>query len=268
VRTVLKWIIPPIIIAAVRRLRTKPNFRGPLGQEEVATLARSSAFDSDAWTQHTLKKIKEDPGHAKGFLTVHRFVIGTMISLLSYRRRSKVVDWGGGVGELFGAVMAQVERPEDVQYVVVDNNKLVSLGRGRKTPIQFVSIDESKSDMSIRNADILFLSSVLQYIQGWEEFLGFIAILAPRLVVVCRHISPDQSDDVIAAAQRIETRSGSACEVLILLVNWNKVVATMRQNGYRLVSNLVSDVPNIFGQKRDQAYGISERIMLFERVSG
>ena len=115
---------------------------------------------------------------------------------------------------------------------------------------------------------MFFMSSVLQYIPKWSEFLGFVARLKPQLFVICRHLSPDSLDKPILAAQMVNTPSGLAGESLIQLVSWRLVVDVMNGLGYRLVSTMVCGHPTLFGPARDKDFGITERLLVFERKEG
>jgi putative methyltransferase (TIGR04325 family) len=262
----LKKITPPILADGYRWLRHKPNFREPLDGREVGRLECSDVFSSDAWVAHTLRKMEDRSENKKGFLTAHRFLIGTLINLLSYRSRVKVIDWGGGAGELYNSVISQVARPENVTYFVVDNERLIAHGREHLPQVNFVNAERIADVDVLRNADILFMSSVLQYVRNWQDFLRFLAELEPKMMIICRHISPDKLGPVLLAAQTVDTKTGFAGEILIQFIDWELVAQTMERYGYRLVSTLVSEQPRIFEDQRDQEYGMAERIIVFESL--
>lgn len=262
----IKQCIPPIFLDGLRYFRQHPSYRGPLTESEARELARIDVFRSDAWVKHTSRKLfSSSPLLRDGHLTAHRFLLSTLISLHSFRSPMKVVDWGGGAGELYESAISQAEHPENVQYIVVDNEKLIAHGRELFPQVTFLDSDKVENLELLREADMIFMSSVLQYIPKWSEVLGFVAGLKPQLFVICRHLSPDYQDKPILAAQTVNTKSGLAGEGLIQLINWRLVVGVMNGFGYRLVSTMVCEQPMLFGPAQDMEYGITERLLVFKR---
>jgi len=263
---VVKQWIPPVLLDGVRYFREKPSFRGPLTESEAQSLVKTDVFRSDAWLKHTSRKlVSSSPLLRDGHLTVHRFLLSTLVSLCSFRSPMKVVDWGGGGGELYESVISQTEHPENVQYIVVDNEKLIALGRDLFPQVVFLDSGKVENLALLREADMLFMSSVLQYIPNWSEFLGYVAGLKPRLFVICRHLSPDSQCNSFFVAQTVNTRSGLAGVALVQLINWRLVVGVMNDHGYRLVSTMVSEQPTLLGSAQDKEYGLTERLLVFER---
>lgn len=261
IKSFVKLLCPPIILSLWRRLTFKPSFILTDRWEDQP----SNPFSSESWIQHTLSKLGPHPEYKNGDMTTHRFVLASLVGSLSKDRLIKVVDFGGGAGELYSACISRAI-PERVNYFVVDDAKLIKIGAAHNKAIHF--IDSSTASVGdLYEADVMFLSGVLQYVKEWESLLEFLLAAKPRFLVVCRHFSPDKARTTRYAKQHIKTKHGDAGACPLTLVNWKHVLSEVEDNpGYRLVSTLITDKPCLFGPKIDATLGITERLMIFKAI--
>jgi len=174
---------------------------------------------------------------------------------------------GGGAGELLDVITSGVSSAAGLTYVVVDNARLIGLGKQARPAIKFVDFtDEQAAFHEAKDADILFMSSVLHYIPQWESFLQRLAEeCRPSLFYIARHYSPDALDAPVYATQKIYTGSGYAGEAVLHLLP--EKCLTQRLSGqYRWVLSTVTSVPDYFPSAFD-ALNIRERNILFRRNS-
>ena len=263
----LKKILPPIF-EDIRKAFKPVHFLGPYGTlEEAKSQVRTKAFESKAWIQNTLDKFDRVPGLKDGFFPQHQFLLSTLLSLETYRGRVKCVDLGGGAGEIVPILMSQVKHADHVAYFIMDNSVLIEHGRERLPSVTFIDYKKASPEeiAQLRDADLLFMSSVLHYIEDWEAALSYIKNeLRPRQLVICRHYSPDNNDKVIYATQRIYTKFGYCGEEAITLIN-HQLVAEALEPVYRRVIAAVADEPDYF-PKSFHPCMMRERTLTFERV--
>ncbi len=148
---------------------------------------------------------------------------------------------------------------------MVDNSRLIELGRSARPAVKFVDCtDEETAFCEARNADILFMSSVLHYIPQWKDFLRrLIEECRPVLLYIARHYSPDALDKPVFATQKIHTPFGYAGEA-VLQLSPEKCLAEQLAPRYRQVLSSVTSVPDYFPSAFD-ALRIRERNILFCR---
>jgi len=261
-KNLIKEVLPPILLKGINKIRFRPSFR-LMTDADAESLRRKDAFASEAWLTHTRTKLSKPNNYRQGYMTPHRFVLSMIAGMFS--SRAKIVDWGGGMGELYDAVTSHIQDKRNVDYIVVDNSELSSKGVSQRKEIKFVDYGRINLNL-VSNADLLFLSGVLQYVDDWKSLLSTISKLTPEYFVICRHLSCDKSEAPIKAVQRITTPAGYAGEAAITFVNRNSISNELERMGYRLLSSMVTDSPVIFGEALDKKLDITESVLIYRRM--
>ncbi len=269
-RRFLRLMTPPIITKwRQARLRNRQALGPYASYEEALAQVKNDAFSGAVWEKHTHKKLLASPNDIRDkTLPQHQVVLAALVGQLSIsdiasERPLKVVDWGGG--ELFDVITSGVSSAAKLEYVVVDNSRLIELGRLARPAVKFVDCtDEETAFREAGNADILFMSSVLHYIPQWKDFLHRLTEeCRPSLLYIARHYSPDALDEPVFATQKIYTPLGYAGEAVLQLSS-EKCLAEQLTPRYRQVLSSVTSVPDYFPAVFD-ALCIRERNILFRR---
>jgi len=252
IKSIAKRIVPPILLDLW--LYKKPTYARTDAWNET-----SDPFSSTLWIQ---EKLADEPnGHTAK--DVDKFFLCTLISDLSKERRIKVVDFGGGIGELYESCVANADA-NNVDYIVVDSTALINVGRKKHSRISFIDSRSVKAS-DIYGADLIFLRGVLQYVKDWKALIRFLLDTEPKYLVLSRHLSPDNSSETILATQRIQTRLGYAGDCCVHLTNWKEICREANNAGYDLVSTFVTDRPRVFGSSTDTGLGITGRLIIFKQ---
>lgn len=94
-----------------------------------------------------------------------------------------VVDFGGGLG---GTFINNRDLFRDKQYVVIEQNNFVRVGRTLASRFQLhIEFLNDLSDLPA-NPNMIIFSSVLQYIPNFSQVLRDAAQLGPRLILIDR----------------------------------------------------------------------------------
>jgi putative methyltransferase (TIGR04325 family) len=101
------------------------------------------------------------------------------------QRRIRVIDFGGGTGSGFAQLISSLPPSITIEYVVVDNQAACAAGRrvfGGETRIEFVT------DVAniMPPVDLVYVNSVLQYIEDYAGTLRRLTALQPRYVFLAR----------------------------------------------------------------------------------
>jgi hypothetical protein len=270
-RNFVKLITPPIISKwRQARLRNRQAL-GPYDSYEAALAqVKNDAFSGAIWEMRTHAKLLAFANDIREkILPQHQVVLAALVGQLSTsgiasERSLKVVDWGGSRGAFrrhcfWGATCGEAGVCRG------RNSRLIGLGQRARPAVKFVDCtDEETAFREARNADILFMSSVLHYIPQWKTFLHRLSKEChPGLLYIARHYSPDALDESAFATQKIYTPSGYAGEAVLQLLP-EKRLAEQLAPRYRQVLSTVTSVPDYFPSTFD-ALRVVERNILFCR---
>ncbi|WP_458760230.1 methyltransferase, TIGR04325 family [Afipia sp. TerB] len=119
-------------------------------------------------------------------------VLPAVVAMTSALARTRILDVGGGLGSGYTFLRSALKRMDRISYDVVEVDDICRLGAK-----YFADYPEIRflNDLPTRKGayDIVYLASALQYIDGWQDFLGVVAGLDAEYVLL---------SDVLAARDR------------------------------------------------------------------
>lgn len=146
------------------------------------------------------------------------------------RQRLSVVDFGGGAGTAFVQLISSLPSSLELECVVVDVEEVAARGRrlfSGDSRIRFVT---SLAEAPVR-PDIVYLNSVLPYLDDYPEVLGQLAALQPRFILLAR-----------LAAGNIPTFASRQLNVpgrvfAYWFHNLDELIGILQRSGYALASH-------------------------------
>lgn len=100
--------------------------------------------------------------------------------------KSKIVDFGGSLGSSFISNRNLLQLRE-VEYIVIEQENFTHAGRDIANEFQLPILFESKLvNENLQDVDILVLSSVLQYLENYEEVIRQLISFKPKSVIIDR----------------------------------------------------------------------------------
>jgi putative methyltransferase (TIGR04325 family) len=137
--------------------------------------------DMEHYTRSAVMAIESGALIPENVAPYHALLASLVASFdISSNRPVRVLDFGGGMGIGFANVRRCTSSELDWDYVVVDNKE--SCARGRQLLKNFPSVTfTTKLPEESTAVDIAVLSSVLQFVENYEELLTNISRFRPTL---------------------------------------------------------------------------------------
>ena len=209
--------------------------------------ATGDGFDGPVWIDNSLKKIAliRDNARANAPLppiSNYREVLLPLVVSMLYQSQDKVrvLDYGGGVGFTYYQTVHALPSSQGLEYHIVEKETVCAAGREcfkDETQAPLFSTHIPKLQF-----DIIHLSSVLQYIEGWRGFLKNIGALKPKyliLVDVCAGNIPTFATASIYYESRIP----------IWVLNIQDLIDTLQEYGYLLTYKSIFQ-PYVLGKEQ------------------
>lgn len=98
----------------------------------------------------------------------------------------RVVDFGGGAGSGYVQLLATLPMSSMIEYHVVDLARMCAAGRELFAKDPHISFHTELPMLNGKTVDIVYLNSVLQYIDDWVGLLRRLARLNARFILLAR----------------------------------------------------------------------------------
>ena len=98
----------------------------------------------------------------------------------------RVVDFGGGTGSGYVQLLATLPVCATIEYHVVDLARMCAAGRELFEKDPHITFHTELPMLNEKIVDIVYLNSVLQYIDDWAGLLGRLASLNARFILLAR----------------------------------------------------------------------------------
>lgn len=240
-----KILRSPLVKGVARWANREPFIWDGIYESFAQVPVLGDGFASDAWlsetqryTQAAAMALRNNRGEIAENVAQYHVLVSLLVAACGSRERPvRVVDLGGGMGVGFASLMRSIHSELRVEYLVVDNEE--SCKRGRQLFADFPEVrfcselpgDPARVDAAhdFGNVDVLVLSSVLQFVEDYEEFLKELANVAPAFWFLT--FVPAGEIPTFASAQL--NVPGSVLPVWFF--NVRELVARVEALGYRLV---------------------------------
>jgi len=212
-RQFLKRFLPPIVVDVLRRRSLSsgakfrytwegiyPHLRAvPVGADTAfgqknapadaddSVKAIKTTYENDSqvgkfrkWVELALQQIREGETPASPWHEVLALVVATASRTSN---RIRVLDYGGGCGLGFVQVLATLRGTAVIEYHVVELARMAAAGRevfAAEPRIQF----HTSLDSAPNSVDIVYMSSVLPYIEDYTGLLHQLAARNPQYIVL------------------------------------------------------------------------------------
>lgn len=184
--------------------------------------------ETQRYTQAAAMALRNNRGEIAESVAQYQALFSLLVAALSVERPVRIVDCGGGMGIGFASLMRLSHLKSGVEYLVVDNEE--SCERGRQLFADFPEVRFSPElPRDSENIDVLVLSSVIQFVENYDELLKKLATLAPSFWFFT--FVPAGNIPTFASAQL--NVPGSVLPVWFF--NVGELVAKIEALGYRLV---------------------------------
>jgi putative methyltransferase (TIGR04325 family) len=258
VRNVLRSALPPVLLEAARRVRRR---RDPLEWEYAA---HGWATAAKGWNVRAVADSESSrwPGYVASFDGNHPFGLGSagpstemdlwrhnlyisdafvFVDAAGGRPRLSVLDWGGGLGQLYllaRSVLAETQ----LAYTVKELPSLCERGRELLPEVVF---DDTGRCLEHRY-DLVMASSSLQFSERWSAQLARLADAAERRLFITRLPVVFEVPSFVVVQRAY--RHGYDTEYLGWVLNRDEVVEAASDCGLKLVREfLVRERPAVRG---------------------
>jgi len=188
-RRLAKLLLPPIFLKLVMPVRNERRlvWEGIYpDRRSIATL--NDRYDDDiqvkkhsAWTENALDALRrgERPVLWHDTLAIVAAIVGAS------EGKVRVLDFGGGVGSGYVHLLASLCNNAAIDYHVVELSAMCAEGRRLFSNDKRITFHDSLSKFN-GQPDIVYVNSVLQYIDDYGELLRRLAALNARFVLLAR----------------------------------------------------------------------------------
>jgi putative methyltransferase (TIGR04325 family) len=266
-KKIIQGLIPPILFGFLISLRNKVliffgkkyNYRPEvfLHLDDIK-VQFPGVWESDGWVEHAKETLQKNMSSEPDS---HQKLLLLCIKTVHYwgpKKPLNIIDFGGGLGQVVPHVRQLSTRLRNkVSISVIDGAKSINAGKellGESDDLQFID----QNDVSLSNVlkgapdnTILFMSSVLQYVQDYKQFINFALIeRKPRFICIAHHPRCEDSEADAFTIQDFIKDGNYFGSAVVNLFGKNSLVDLMEENGYDVFSeycNYLCDT-NYFGK--------------------
>lgn len=256
-RKALKLVTPPILTAAVRRLR-RANTGAlleyvPGGWQAEAVREDTSqgwdaenvvAVEKEKWSAfcHNLEGAKplgfshedNDPSITRSpyFHNINLSYAYVLTLAARHKDKISVLDWGGGLGHYYR--LGQAVLPEvEIDFHCRDVPLMCAAGKGLCPEVHFHA-----DDRCLENGyDLVMINGSLGYFPNWQDLLARLAGCAKEYLFLTRVLVVDESPTFVAR-QHTDVYDYNS-EMLTQVFNRKEVLQTVADTGLQLVREFV-----------------------------
>jgi putative methyltransferase (TIGR04325 family) len=258
-RAFVKNILPPFCIPLIRSLkalarRTLVRSSKPIYNPQVyfsnsdLPIIRDDLWNCANWIEHVEDTLRDNwdmlaPNiHQQGLIDAF-----TIAYCIGPNRKLQVLDIGGGCGVYYPVFKKGIALLDaKYAYKVIDSASNCKLGMKyfpNDTGIVFLNADRTKlTDLftpvmqsTIPVSNVVNISSTLQYILDWRDFLRGILSHAPTTVCISRLPICENTNTDAFAIQNVTSSKGFCGSTAVNLFGSDSIVSFMRDNHYNLV---------------------------------
>lgn len=248
-KALIQGCCPPILIKLVRRLRNKNNaFAGNYASWTEA-VKHASGYDADAIFQRVREAaLKVKCGEAVFerdsvcfYQEEYRWPALACLLAIAAGRGGKlnVLDFGGALGSFYFQHRKFLTRLESIRWSVVEQSHFVECGKNEfqnKNLKFYANTDEC---LASEKVDVIFLSSVLQYLEKPESMLIALSKTKADYILIDRTPFIDDSKDRLTVQSVPE--SIYKASYLAWFFSTNKFDELINKIGYRIIQKFDGD---------------------------
>ena len=254
-KKIIKSLMPPILfpIASMLYMRffvvfgnKKPAYRNIVSHShDELDLNFDNVWESKNWLSHVKKSLIDSFHESPG---IHKSAVLKSILILTNMYKHKklsLFDFGGGCGVIVPHVDKIVNKLNlSISINIVDSFSNIKLGQSylkEYKNVQFfnqdkVDLNQLMATSESENPVILNMSSVLQYIHPYDEFLSSVLkSKKPKIVCITRFPRCEDSQIDAFAIQDITTSTGFCGSTVVNLFGKDSLINLMNKLGFELL---------------------------------
>lgn len=176
---------------------------------------------------------------------MHEMCLSLIASIMPAANKEEpqtIVDFGGGVGMYWPALMAQNKAEVNTEFLVIDNESNCIEGKrlfgdqGVDFQSNFAHAIQSKKNITVLN-----VASTLQYCMDYEHVVAMLCGIRAKFIVVSRHPAPDDALPITYTVQSVTSIHGFCGQIPVVLLGVDTLSALMKKHGYTLIADYYHD---------------------------
>lgn len=179
-------------------------------------------FKSDTWRQNSLAKLRLQAEPAFSSTLLHALVAVRSVD----GRVLRVLDFGGGLGLTYAALLKSTGNPSQIEYHIVEIPEVCMAGRTEFANDPRIRFHEALPEL--QDVGIVHAQSSLQYVEDWRGVLSdLVHYRAPYMILT--DVPAGSFDPFVS----LQTYYGSRIPCWFL--NMDQLLSQLRTSGYRLL---------------------------------
>ena len=186
----------------------------------------SGGYADDEYAEHFFNKCKWGEGSLHQEDDIGKLTL--LINLFSKKKKFHVLDYGGGVGQLFFMVEKYLTSPELVVWNVLDIPGIINVAKEKIKSITGLHLYGDIA--SIKNSDLLYFRQSFQVLDDYKEILTHITrTFHPKIIYISGVTAGENKDYVTLLLLKGE--KGVPCRIY----NEEKLLRFVNSLGYDLI---------------------------------
>lgn len=232
----IKQLTPPLFINSFKKAKGKyRTWKGVFAHYRDVNV-KGNGFDNNWYANEILRQTQEALAVAKGSSLIpfglgneHRLLSLLAAILISKNdKKVKILDFGGGAGIAYVHLLSSIINKSIIDYHIVENQKLTKMGSELFKDDKRIHFYTALPD-DIGNLDIIYLSSVLQYIEDYAGLLKSLSEYKAKYILFT-HLS---SGDIPTYATAQVNMPGAPLRYWF--INLQEIIDIMARYNYSLV---------------------------------
>ena len=197
-------------------------------------------FETDLW----IKKLKKNMKFIKENNLFYDYLIYLIIlSELKINKKTKILDFGGGLGELYFKLDNFIEKKFKFDLTIVENKKICKIANKSFKNRKNIKFYDNLNKINYKNFQIVHLGSCIQYINLWKDLIKSVSNFKPKYIVF--------SDvPLIKKKNFISKQVFNKTKIIpYRFINNKELIDCLKNNNYDLVSIVPFKNPTYYLQK-------------------
>jgi putative methyltransferase (TIGR04325 family) len=237
------------------RTTTKKQFTG--FYDDWNAVIDENPWIGEGWIEKSKQKLENSKNVNSSLLTVPPnatratcySIPALIINQISSQGSCNVLDFGGGTGDVYYQIKRSLLHSENLNYYVMDNQVLMEVGEEYKEENDRIVYCKNIPDKV--DFDIVLISTTLQYIDKYKEWLEPVINLRPKYLLFMRLWAGDFPSDFITS----EVVHGKKTPARI--INYTFFIDHMRSLNY----SVLFQGPCTMAKDKERFEGIPEKFL-------
>ena len=240
IKKIGKLFIPPIIIKIIKSVNNRNTFEGIY--QSFTDISDLTSYNNESSHIATFNEIENKLGNhsSNNLMSDSRSQITNLLSLLIAsldKDKMTILDYGGGAGSTYVDCIDSIDTSK-VNYYIYDLPETIEIGRQAflqsnigLSPIFIDNLDE------IDNVNIVYLGSVLQYIQYYKKLILVLKDKSPTFFFI--------SDNFMGSHPTYVTKQVNMTgrKMAYWIFQLNEILEIFNEIGYQLIYSSVNHQP-------------------------